>query len=204
MSYTTNLIKTEWYEPLYNEVIKVCDYMLNYTTRYSETENFLKGEDLDIGNNTTVFIGVWTKDLNKHYVHIGVHSTYPNILRYIILQTMKNGKIEYIIDKNPILHNGILYGQYWYEDWKSSKSPMWVDLHTLRKYIEYELIDHYGSSYVFNMNLEEYVRLETNKLLLLPQEKKYNSLYDEMTPLFNIRNTSYEKYHPMSYPLSDM
>lgn len=203
MNYTTNLIKTEWYEPLYNEVLQVCDYMLEYTTRYSETQKFLTGEDLSIGNNTSIFVGV-RRNIDYPYMHISVHSTYPYILRYIILQTIKDNKVEYIIDKNSILDNGMLYGQYWYDDWKSSKPPMWVDLHTLRKYIEDELVDQYGREYVCSMDLEEYIKLETNRLLMLPREKKYNPIYDEMTTLFNIRNTGYEKYHPMSFPVSDL
>lgn len=203
MAYTTNLTKSEWYEPLYNEVLQVCDYMMDYTNRNVEAAKFLTGEDLSIGNNTTVFVGV-RKNSENPYIHISVHSTYPYMLRYIILQTSHNNKIEYIIDKNKILENGGLYGDYWYEDWKASKPPMWVDLHSLRRYIEEELIDQYGQDYISQMDLEEYIRLETNRLWMLPKEKKYNPIYDEVNTLFNIRNTEYEKYHPMSFPLSDM
>lgn len=204
MAYTTNLIKEKWYEPLYNEVLKVCDYMMTYTNRFPEEQRFLTGEDLSIGNNTTVFIGVSTKHMDEHYRHISVHSTYPTSLRYILLQTIKENTVEFIIDKNHMLHNGMEYGKYWYDDWKSCKSPMWVDLHTLRRYIEDELMDQYGPDDICSMDLERYITLETNRLLLVPKEKKYNPIYDEMSTLFNIRNTAYEKYHPMSFPLSDM
>ena len=204
MYYTTNLIKQQWYEPLYNEVLQVCDYMMEYKPSFPEEQKFLTGEDLSIGNNTTVFISVSTKHMDEHYRHISVHSTYPTALRYILLQTIKENTVEFIIDKNHMLHNGIEYGKYWYDEWKSSKAPMWVDLHSLRRYIEDELIDQYGSEYICEMDLEEYIKLETNRLLMLPREKKYNPLYDEKSILFNIRNTEYEKYHPMSFPISDL
>jgi hypothetical protein len=194
MDFTTDMVKELWHEPLYDEIIKLCKFFVTYTP--TSKYNIMNGEDLDIGQNTELII-TYNSDF-KNSITVAVYSKEPFNLKYIFFKNKDN---HYIVDKNYLLVNSKPYGTYWYDSWKNTKNPIWVDLKSMRQCIEDYLIDINDEEYMSELDIGEYITIENNILFSIPHKKIYNLQY--YITMWNIRNTNLEKYFVKSFPLLD-
>jgi len=197
MEYTINIKKEDWYEPLYNEVITVCEYLLTYIP--SKNNRIIPGDNLLIGNNTEIVI---FETVYKYisYITAKVYSKEPYDMKYIILKVTINDKIKFIIDTNKYLESAFPYGSNWYNIWKETKAPIWITMEKVRELIKTYLIQLHGVEFISELDLEDYLTYENNFLYTIPYKKsfdKYNTIK------WNIRDSCLEDFFVISHPLQD-